>query len=225
LNLVLIGVAGLLVAVLALVCCWAVRDSRGWGTVLLALMALAWAMPAPVIGIGLKQTIGVLIDWFPRGLVQAVLYDPYTPVPLLWAYLIRFLPAAVFLLWPAVRLVPSDLRETAQLEGARPRQELVQVFFPLTAVTFWWTAVAVAALALGEVGASDRVKAPGSETTVQVIFDRMHFGVENDVAALCLTLLALILIAGIVVGLVWKLTQPGRRIPPAVAQSELRVPR
>jgi ABC-type spermidine/putrescine transport system permease subunit II len=50
--------------------------------------------------------------------------------------------------------------------------------------------VAVTALSLGEIGAAARVETPGWETFAKILFDRMHYGVANDVAALGLLLLA-----------------------------------
>ena len=49
---------------------------------------------------------------------------------------------------------------------------------------------------LGEISASKLVETPGSETFAQVIFDRMHYGVTNDVAALCLVLLGAVILLG-----------------------------
>ena len=52
--------------------------------------------------------------------------------------------------------------------------------------------VAVTELSLGEVGAGARVETPGWETFTKLIFDRMHYGVDTNVAALALVLLAVL---------------------------------
>src|SRR5262249_35852880 len=56
--------------------------------------------------------------------------------------------------------------------------------------------VAVAVLALGELSAGKLVETPGSETFAHAVFVQMHYGVTNDLAALCLVLLLVVLAAG-----------------------------
>jgi ABC-type spermidine/putrescine transport system permease subunit II len=58
--------------------------------------------------------------------------------------------------------------------------------------------LAVAVLSLGELGASKLVKPAGSETFAHEIFEKMHFGVTNDLAALCLVLLVFVVLGGLV---------------------------
>jgi len=70
---------------------------------------------------------------------------------------------------------------------------LTKIIWPLTARAFLWTALIVAALALGEIAASKLVQTPGADTFVNLLFDRMHNGVDNEVAALCLLLLTAVL--------------------------------
>jgi ABC-type spermidine/putrescine transport system permease subunit II len=56
-------------------------------------------------------------------------------------------------------------------------------------------------LSLGELSAGKLVDTPGSQTFAQVIFRRMHYGVTNDLAALCLVLLSVVLLGGVLVAL------------------------
>src|SRR5207248_2544456 len=109
---------------------------------------------------------------------------------------------AVVLLWPIVRMTPRELREAARLDGARPRHELTRVLWPLVRRSFGWTALVIAALALGEIAASARVEAPGAETFAKLIFDRLHYGAAADIAALCLVLLGLLIVLAAVVGVI-----------------------
>ena len=60
-------------------------------------------------------------------------------------------------------------------------------------------------LSLGEISASKLVETPGWDTLVHVIFDRMHYGVGNDLAALCLLLLIVVLLGGIAVAVLARL--------------------
>jgi iron(III) transport system permease protein len=191
---------GVLAATMALVVCWAASGHRPLRLVVLALVTLAWAMPAPVVGIGLKETILSLVRWCPIEPLPSLLYYGPSFAPVVWAHLVRFFPFAVAILWPAVRLVPIELRDAARLDGAGPLGELWHVYRPMTrraCVLAIWT---VAALSMGEVGASSRVETPGWETFAKLLFDRMHYGVEASVAALALVLLAEI---GALFGVFW----------------------
>ena len=106
----------------------------------------------------------------------------------MWANVVRFLPVAVFALWPVVRSMPTELRETMLLEGASDWRLL----WPWCRQAFWITALAVSALCLGEVAASTRVETPRWESFAKLLFDRMHYGVEASVAALALWMLGLL---------------------------------
>jgi ABC-type Fe3+ transport system permease subunit len=83
------------------------------------------------------------------------------------------------------------------VDGLGPGQEYKHVVWPLARRPWVWAGLAVAALALGEISASKLVETPGSESFAHVIFDRMHYGVTNDVAALCLVLLAAVILLGL----------------------------
>jgi iron(III) transport system permease protein len=157
--------------------------------ILLGVVVTAWVIPGPVVGIGLKESINWLMDLtHSQGLADALYYG-YSPLPLLWAYLLRFFPAAMALLWPVVRLLPSELIEAARVDGASPSQEFSRVVWPLTRLPWLTAGLAVAVLALGELSASKLVETPGSQTFAHEVFTQMHYGVTNDLAALCLWLL------------------------------------
>ncbi len=204
------GVAGAGTAFLALLACWLATESRRLQWVCLTLLAAGWALPGPMAGFGLKDTIiGVLdgVDWssLGRNFASEILWTGPSPVPILWIYLIRFFPFALAMLWPIVRLMPREFMESARLDGARPDQEFRHVVFPLSRGVFLLTALAVTVLCLGEISASKLVETPGYDTLVHVIFDRMHYGVGNDLAALCLLLLVVVLLGGIAVAIVARL--------------------
>jgi iron(III) transport system permease protein len=185
---------GALAAILALVACRGAEHGRGRRFLLLALVTLAWALPAPVVGIGLKETIQAIVRWCPNTPLPALLYDGPSPAPIVWAHVLRFFPFAVAIVWPALRMVPPELRDAARLEGAGAFQELVYVDWPMTRKACGLAALAVAALSLGEVGAGARVETPGGETFAKLLFDRMHYGVDASVAGLALVLLTEVLV-------------------------------
>jgi iron(III) transport system permease protein len=198
-NLQLALVTGALTGLLGLVACWLAVGCRWFRVLVLSLMAAAWALPGPVLGIGLKDTFALLMTVTGSERVAALLYYGPSPVPVAWAWLLRFFPCAVALLWPVVRLLPPELRDAARVDGAGPLQEFRHVVWPLTSVPFVRAALAVAVLSLGELGASKLAETPGSTTFAHEIFNQMHYGVTNDVAAHCLLLLGAVVVGGSVV--------------------------
>ena len=208
-------VAGVIAAGLAWVACWAASGRRSGGRVLLVLCVALWLTPGPVVGFGLMDAIRHLLDaedWvfarlgaapeFPP--LRSLLYDQPSAVPGGWAAVVRFFPVAVAVIWPAVRAVPRDLLDAAKLDGVGVTGEWRLVVAPLTGTAAVRAAVAVAALALGEVSASKIVNPPGHAAYVLQLFDQMHYGSESTVAGLCLLqVAATILIGGV---LLWLTT-------------------
>lgn len=182
---------GILTATLALLLAWAVLDHPWLRLPAVCLLLLFWMLPGPVIGLGLKAVIQRLVEEVREPLLSWLLYDGPSPVPVMWAHGLRVLPLAAGILWVGLRQVPRELREAAALEGAAPLRELVRVIVPASWPAWLAAVVLVLALALGEVSAGKLVETPGWETLSRVIFDRMHYGVAEDVAGLCLLLLGL----------------------------------
>jgi iron(III) transport system permease protein len=195
---------GALAAASALVACWTARHNRPLRVLLLSLVTLAWALPAPVVGIGLKELIMAIVRWLPLEPLPQLLYYGPSPAPIVWVHLLRFFPFAVAILWPAVRLVPMELRDAALLEGASPWQELWHIYVPATWRPLALCLMSVTALSLGEIGASVRVETPSWETFAKLLFDRMHYGVDNNVAALSLILLVEIAVAAVLFEMVLR---------------------
>ncbi len=141
-SLLLAAASGLLVSAAAVLACWAARGSRCFRLGVLVLMAVAWAMPGPLIGLGLKMTIDRLLDVSDSRWLAQVLYHGPSPLPLMWVDAIRFFPCAVAVLWPVVRLIPAEMHDAARVDGATPGQELRHVVWPLTSAAFrrgrWW---------------------------------------------------------------------------------------
>jgi iron(III) transport system permease protein len=186
--------AGAACAGLALGACWAAAGTRWFRGGVLVLMAAAWAVPGPVIGLGLADTTAALLNAVPsRALADALWYGP-SPVPLLWVDVIRFFPCAVAVLWPVVRLLPAELRDAARVDGARPWQELRHAVWPFAAPACRRAALAAGVLSLGELSAGKLVSTPGMPGYAEVVFTQMHYGVTNDLAARCLLLLAAVMV-------------------------------
>lgn len=185
--------AGAIASAGAVLACWSARRDRGVGVGFVALTAALWALPGPVIGVALAQAIRWLVDLESRaggGLLAHALYIGPSWVPAAWACLIRFFPCAVALVWPAVRAIPAGQFDVAALDG---RGELRHVVWPAAQGAAWRAAWAVAILTIGEIGASKIVATAGGELFAHDVFARMHYGPGNQLAALCLLLLAVVL--------------------------------
>jgi iron(III) transport system permease protein len=198
-SLVTVFGSAALTATAALLLCWLAHGSPRFRQGLFVLMAVAWSVPGPIIGHGLKETIMFLVEWVPLEPVSVALYDGPSPLPVLWAHLVRFLPCAVVALWPLARLLPGQLHDSMALDGASPAQELRYLVWPLLWPAWLAVVVVIAAMALGEIGAvAIRVETPDWKMFAHELFDRMHYGQAPDVTGLCLVLLLMVAAGGLV---------------------------
>ena len=69
-------------------------------------------------------------------------------------------------------------------------REFREVVWPAARGAAGLAAVAVAVLALGELGASKLVATPDAPSFAHDVFAQMHYGAGNTLAAMCLLLLA-----------------------------------
>ncbi len=147
--------------------------------------ALALAVPGPILGLGVIKVLDrPELPWL------AELYDRSILAPFL-ALWVRGLPPAVFVLWYALRTVPQEMLESAAVDGAGPVARLWLIALPIR-----WPAVGLAfivslAVSLGDLAASILVVPPGVQTLSIHVFGLLHYGVEDQVAGVCLALLAL----------------------------------
>lgn len=207
--------AGVIAAGVALVASWAALDSRVVRGLLFVVAVALWAIPGPVLGFGLKQAIDWLMDleeavlaWTAVRPIRAMLYDQPSPLPVLWAHVARLFPYAVAIVWPAVREVPRDLRETARVDGASVWGEFRRVTWPATRRSAEIAALAVTALALGELAVSKIVQVPGRSTFAQELFAQMHYAATATTAALALVQLALAGGLWLLLRVVWRRSPP-----------------
>ena len=158
----------------------------GWRSLpALLTAAAALAVPGPVLGLAIIKLLNQPeLPW----LVQ--LYDHSILAPFL-ALFVRGLPAAIFVLWHALHTVPGELLDLAAVDGAGPVARLCRVALPMR-----WPAVGLAflvslAMTLGDLAASILVVPPGVMTLSIHIFGLLHYGVEDQVAGICLALIGM----------------------------------
>ena len=207
------GVAVGVVAVsLALAAVWSATRSKAVMSCLVAVAVILAVTPGPVVGLGLKQAIGVLVDLeatacdrlgvgpdFPP--LRSTLYDQPSPLPAVWAGVTRFFPLALVMVMPALFTVPREFREAARLDGLTAWEEWRRIGWPTVRSASFVAVVAVTALSLGEVSGSKLVNPPSRSAFVLRLFDQMHYGAETTVAALALMpLVPAFVMAAVVIG-------------------------
>lgn len=191
-------VLGFAVSMMAAWACWLARERRWLQRCLFLAAAISISLPGPVLGIALKETIKLLVDAEAAltgerfGPVARLLYSGPSPLPVAWASGLRLWPCALALVWPVMRSIPAALFEQARLDGASPWQEWRLVAWPGVSRTAGLALIAVSALALGELSASKLVETPGGQTFAHEVFQQMHYGVGNHLAAMCLLLIGMV---------------------------------
>jgi iron(III) transport system permease protein len=184
---------------------WAARSGRwrAWPGWLIA----AWgaSLPGPVLGV-------VLIWAFNRpGPLGEWLYDRTTFVPTL-ALGLRGLPWAFVCLWAAFRTFPERVIEAARLEGARWPALLGRVVLPALWPEFGLAYLLAFLLAAGDVSTSILLLPPGVTTLAVRIFDRLHTGADEQVAGVCLAVVAVYLTAAMLARWALRSTQKRRGV-------------
>ncbi len=197
-SLLLCGLSATAVVGLGAILAWPAR--RGGWRALPALFATTVCLAAP------GALIGFAIIWIlnrPAVPLFIELYDNSIFAPWL-ALVIRSLPPAVLIMWYAFRAVPHEMLEAAAVDGAGPLARFFRVALPC-----WAPAMAVAwliafAVGLGDLAASILVVPPGVTTLSIRIFGLLHYGVEDQVAGICLAQMCIFAgICALVASVVW----------------------
>jgi iron(III) transport system permease protein len=197
---------------------WVSRREGTWRWVVAISLALLLAVPGPIAGLALRAAYG------PQWAAQAAVHVPPlillawglrevndSPLMIVLAMLVRTLPYALLVLWPAVRTIPNEHLDAAALDGHGAWGQIQQVAIPLT-----WGAILAAwgvsfALALGELPATNMVAPPmrlGESTLSLLVWSLLHTGVESHLAGVALVMLAAIAAAGLLA--YWALARLAR---------------
>jgi iron(III) transport system permease protein len=149
-----------------------------------ALACLLFAMPAPLVAIGLLQVASHAGAWM----------EPCLPV---WACLARFLPVAAFICYAVFQRMDQGLLEAAGVFQRTRLHGALWVVLPLAWRGLFLAAATCLALALGELGASLLVAPPGESPLVVRLYNLLHYGASQEVASLGLALSLIALGAGL----------------------------
>jgi iron(III) transport system permease protein len=139
-------------------------------------------------------------------------YD--SPAIVVLSYVARIWPYALLLLWPAVRSLPAEYFESAELDGYGPPGQIRRIALPLTlgAIGLAWGASFV--LTLGELSAAYLATPPGHTSLTLRIWDKLHIPPESSLAGFVLVTLGVIGVCGGAVA--WGLA---RRLAPRSSRS------
>ena len=193
--------AATIAAIVAIGLAWWAR--RGGARALPAILAtaLGLAVPGPVLGLSLIWMLNrPEFPWL-LGLYDNPFFAPGV------ALTFRAMPLPILLLWHAFRTLPQEMLEAAAVDGAGSWGQLWRIALPCrpTAVVLAW--LVALAVALGELAASILVVPPGVTTLAIRIFGLLHYGVEDQVAGICLALVALF--SGLAAGAVFLTGRTG----------------
>jgi iron(III) transport system permease protein len=188
-SLVLAAVAATITVTLAWALAWISRRSGPWQLVALGTLALTLATPGPVAGMAME----LAYLWFPS------IYD--SPMIVVLAQSMRTLPYALLILWPALRILPRELLESAAVDGLGPWGVIRQVALPLSgrALLAAWAVTFI--LGFGELPATNLLQPPGVTTITFRIWTLLHTGVESHLAGVALVTLAVISL--LVLSMIW----------------------
>jgi ABC-type spermidine/putrescine transport system permease subunit II len=138
-----------------------------------------------------------------------VLYDRTLTAPVL-VQMVRAGPLAALWMWSQMSSVPQDLLDAAESEGASRTSQLVRIALPLRRVGVAAGALAALVVTLAEVSATLLVLPPGVTTVPVQVFQLLHYGIDDRLAALCLSIFALLGV-GLAVTAIGRQIAAGRR--------------
>ncbi len=160
------------------------RASRGQRTASL-LVLLPISVPAILFG------IGSIAQW--NHAATAAVYDSGAMAVLLFTG--RFAPLAVLALASATAMLDPRLEEAARLAGAGPVRRLLFIVAPALLPGILGAALLIFVLALRELDAAILVPAANS-TVLFRLYNAVHFGRDDFVAALALLVVFFVLLPG-----------------------------
>lgn len=169
------------------------RAFRTWRAID-SLTIFLFALPSPVIGIGLVS----LWNRPATNLIYA------TPMIILVGYLAQYTALTSRIIVSTLAQIPPSMEEAAQVVGARWLRRLGLIVAPLARrglATAWLVAYI---FCLRDVGITMMVYPPGHDTLPVRLFTLMANGAPDLIAALCVLMIAATLLPLAVLGMVFK---------------------
>jgi iron(III) transport system permease protein len=175
--------------VFAVLLAWFARLRPATAKMQAVIIAVGLAVPAPLWGV---WTIALLNHPPESNFAPlTILYDRTLLGPAL-VQLVRALPLVALWLWSQFTSVPQDLLEAARSEGAGPFAQLMRIALPLRRLGIAAAAGMALVLSITELSGTLLVAPPGVTPISVRIFQLLHYGVDDRVAALSLSVFALV---------------------------------
>ena len=153
------------------------------------LLALPYVTPAPIIGMAMisfwKMNLGLNL-----GVMLPAM-----------ACIIRFLPMAVLILYFQLKAIDKNLIEAANIFMVGQIKNFYKIDLPILMPAFIAAFGIVFGFSIGELGATLLVIPAGSNTLTIKLYNYLHYGASDTVAALCLAMLLVIFGIYIVLGI------------------------
>jgi iron(III) transport system permease protein len=154
----------------------------GWRSVpALTIGSLAVSMSGPLVGITILHLMTLSSDPWTVWLADRTIVGPV--VAIAW----RNLPLALLITWIAFRTISPTRADAAAVEGAGPLSRCWHVGIRARRHVLALVWLVSFVLACGDLSASILVLPPGITTLPIRVFGLLHYGVDDQVAAICVT--------------------------------------
>ncbi len=152
-------------------------------TILESASFIPLAIPAITLGIGLIKV------W--NRPIADVVYS--SSLIIIFGYIARFIPFSVITVTSGFKQLNPRMEEAAHLNTPQWTRVIRKIVIPLLRPSLMTGFFIVFILSFGELGTTLLVIPPGRETIPIKIYNLMHYGAQELVAALCVSLVAIVL--------------------------------
>ncbi len=176
---------GLFTLFLAFFISYVIERARSKAIIPLELASLIpFAIPATTIGIGLIKVWNRPIIDFVYG----------SPLIIILGYIAHFIPFTMRITSSGIKQISPNIEEAGFLSTNSWIKVVRRIVIPLSMPSLMAGFFIAFILSLGELGTTLLVIPPGRETIPIKIYNLMHYGADQLVAALCLILIVIILV-------------------------------
>lgn len=198
-SMILAASGGLLILFLSFFVSYFIERSKSKAVITLELASLIpFAIPATAVGIGLIKVWNRPIADFVYG----------SPLIIILGYMAHFMPFAIRTISSGIKQISPNLEEIGFLSTNSWTKVIGRIVMPLSMPSLMAGFFIVFILSLGELGTTLLVIPPGRETIPIKIYNLMHYGADQMVAALCVILIVMsLLFSGLFLLLYKKLTR------------------